>query len=46
MSKIIGVSSYSGGGKSTLARYLTKEPQSTLLIWDDYDEAGLTTHPP
>jgi uridine kinase len=43
--KIIGISSYTGGGKTTLARRLAMLLGATLLIWDDYDEAGFVTHP-
>lgn len=45
MTKIIGISSYTGGGKTTLVRRLAKWLNATFLIWDDYDEAGFMTHP-
>jgi uridine kinase len=44
-SKIVGLSSYTGGGKTTLALHLASLLDATLLIWDDYDEAGFVTHP-
>lgn len=43
--KVIGLSSYTGGGKTTLAHRLAGLLDATLLIWDDYDEAGFVTHP-
>lgn len=42
---IIALSSYTGGGKTTLARYLASTLKATSLFWDDYDEAGFMTHP-
>jgi uridine kinase len=43
--KVIGLSSYTAGGKTTLARRLAELLNAPLLIWDDYDEAGFMTHP-
>ena len=42
---VIGLSSYGGGGKTTLTRYLAATLKATVLFWDDYDEAGLMIHP-
>ncbi len=42
---VIALSSYTGGGKTTLARSLASLLNATLLTWDDYDEAGFMTHP-
>jgi uridine kinase len=42
---IIALSSYGGGGKTTLARHLVATLNASLIAWDDYDEAGMMTHP-
>jgi uridine kinase len=42
---IIGVSSYGGGGKTTLVRHLASTLGVSKISWDDYDEAGLMAHP-
>lgn len=42
---VIAISSYTGGGKTTLARRLASFLNATLILWDDYDEAGFMTHP-
>jgi uridine kinase len=42
---IIALSSYGGGGKTTLAHHLATTLNASFIAWDDYDEAGLMTHP-
>jgi uridine kinase len=42
---VVALSSYTGGGKTTLARHLTSLLNATSLFWDEYDEAGFMTHP-
>jgi uridine kinase len=42
---IIALGSYGGGGKTTLVRHLAFTLGVSAIFWDDYDEAGLMTHP-
>jgi uridine kinase len=42
---VIAIGSYGGGGKTTLVRYLASSLNVSKISWDDYDEAGLMTHP-
>jgi uridine kinase len=43
---VIGISSPSGGGKTTLARRLANAlADAVVLSFDEYDEAGLIVHP-
>ncbi len=42
---IIALGSYGGGGKTTLVHHLASSLSVSTIAWDDYDEAGLMTHP-
>jgi uridine kinase len=42
---VFALSSYTAGGKTTLARYLASMLNAASLFWDEYDEAGFMTHP-
>ncbi len=41
----VALGSYGGGGKTTLVRYLASTLNASKISWDDYNEAGLMTHP-